>query len=173
MRFRRAPAAPDPEDVARLGAVLLKLDPWAFWTVELDRGSGASFAVLGVTGAFAVTSCGLDGYLVADGRRLLVDGKEVRGFREVKKAARALRGKLLGIGASTSDVVPLIVLMRAVAGAPRDQAGVRVVRPEDVVRTITARERVLDPSTAELLARRIGRVLPGAATRPVEDHEEP
>jgi hypothetical protein len=38
---------------------------------------------------------------------------------------------------------------------------------------ITARERVLDPSTAELLARRIGRVLPGAATRPVEDHEEP
>jgi hypothetical protein len=167
--FRRARPAADPEDVARLGRVLLRLDPWAFWSVVLEPDSGAAFAVLGVTGAFVVAACGLDGYLVPEGRRLLIDGREVGGFREVKRAARTLRGKLLGAGAGTAEVMPLIVLTRAVAGAPKERSGVRVLRPEDVVPTITSRERVIDPSTADRLAHRLGRVLAEPAQRPAED----
>jgi len=167
--FRRPAPAAEPQDVARLGRELLRLDPWSFWTVELEPGGDASFAVLGVTGSFVAVACGLEGYLVAEGRRLVVDGREVGGFREAKRAAKTLRGKLLDIGASTAEVTPLIVLTRAVAGGPREHDGVRVLRPEDVVPTITARERVLDPSTAERLAHRLGRVLPGPAQRPLED----
>jgi hypothetical protein len=165
---RRAPSA-EPEDVAALGRELSKLDPWAFWTVVLEPGEGASFAVLGVTGAFVAAPCALEGYLVAEGRRLAVDGVAVSGFREVKRAARALRGRLLGAGAATEEVTPLIVLTRARAGAPREHGGVRVLRPEDVIPTITGRDRVLDPSTAERLAQRVGRVLPGPAERPAEE----
>jgi hypothetical protein len=164
---RRAPLA-DPEDEARLARLLLRLDPWAFWSVALEPGAGASFAVLGVTGAFVVAPCGLEGYLVAEGRHLLVDGVRVGGFREVVRAGRALRGKLIGIGASTEQVTPLIVLTRAHAGGPREHAGVRVLRPDDVVPTITARDHVLDPSTAERLAGRLGPPL----TRPGPDGPE-
>jgi hypothetical protein len=167
--FRRSAPSPPPEDVIRLGRELAKLDPWAFWTVELDPGAGASFAVLGVTGAFVAAACPLEGYLVAEGRRLVVDGAEVRGFREVKRAAKSLRGKLLGIGAGTEEVTPMIVLTRAVAGAPRRVQAVHVLRPGDVVPVLTGRERVLDPSTAERLAHRLGRVLPGAARRPAPE----
>jgi hypothetical protein len=166
MRFRRSEPDAGPEDVARLARVLSRLDPWAFWTVELEPGAGASFAVLGVTGVFALAANGLEGYLVAEGRRLLVDGREVGGFREVKRAAKALGGKLVGAGAASSDVTAAIVLVRAMAGAPRERSGVHVLRPEDVVPAITHREHVLDPSTAERLARRLGRVLPGPAARP-------
>jgi hypothetical protein len=167
--FRRTASNHDPEDVAGLGRILLKLDPWSFWAVELEPGAGAAFAVLGVTGAFVVVPCGLEGYLVAEGRTLLVDGRPLGGFREVKAAARALRGKLLGAGAATAEVTPLIVLTRAIAGAPKERSGVLVLRPEDVVPAITGRERVLDPSTAERLARRLGRVLAGPVQRPAEE----
>lgn len=169
MAFHRSAPPPSPEDVGRLGRELTKLDPWAFWTVELEPGAGASFAVLGVTGAFVAAACPLEGYVVSEGRRLVVDGAEVRGFREIKRAAKALRGRLLRIGAATEEVTPVIVLTRAVAGAPRRVRGVHVLRPEDVVPVVTARERVLDPSTAERLARQLGRVLPGAATRPAPE----
>jgi len=167
--FRRTGPSAAPEDVALLARVLLRLDPWAFWSVELEPAAGASFAVLGVTGAFVAAPCGLPGYLVAEGGRLLVDGREIGGFRELKRAARVLRGKLLSAGASVTETVPVIVLTRAVAGAPRERAGVRVLRPEDVVPAITGRERVLDPSTAERLARRLGRVLTGPVQRPAEE----
>ena len=169
MPFRRPARTASPEDVARLGRELLKLDPWAFWTVQLEPDAGASFAVLGVTGAFVVAPCALEGYLVAEGRRLLVDGVAVGGFRAVTRAAKSLRGRLLDVGAAGEDVTPLIVLTRARAGAPRERAGVRVLRPEDVIPAITGRERVLDPSTAERVARRLGRVLPGPAQRPGEE----
>jgi hypothetical protein len=163
----RRPVPPvDPRDVARLGRELRRLDPWAFWIAEQDPGTGASFAVVGVTGAFAVAPCGLEGYLVSEGRKLLVDGREVLGFREVKRAAKALRGRLLTIAAPACDVVPVVVLTRAGAGRPRDHAGVRVLRPEDVVPEITKRERILDPGTAQRLARGVGRVLDGPVQRP-------
>jgi hypothetical protein len=161
--LRRSAASAPPEDVARLGRELLKLDPWAFWAVRLEPEAGASFAVLGVTGAFVAAPCPLEGYLVAEGRRLVVDGVEVGGFRELRRAAKSLRGSLLGAGAATEDVTPVMVLTRARAGAPREHAGVHVLRPEDVIPAITGRDRVLDPSTAERLARRLGAVLGGPA----------
>jgi hypothetical protein len=164
--LRRSAAGAPPEDIARLGRELLKLDPWAFWTVQLQPGSGASFAVLGVTGAFVAAPCPLDGYLVAEGRRLVVDGVEIGGFRELRRAAKSLHGSLLAAGAATSDVTPIMVLTRARAGAPREHAGVQVLRPEDVVPAITGRDRVLDPTTAERLARRLGPVLGGTAPPP-------
>ncbi|HEX6230102.1 MAG TPA: hypothetical protein VF029_00135 [Actinomycetota bacterium] len=167
--LRPTPPTADAEDLERLRRELLRLDPWAFWAVELDPRFGAPFGVLGVTGAFAVAASGLDGYLVAEGRRLLVDGTRVGGFRDVKRAAKRLRGQLIGIGAASEDVVPMLCLTRAVAGAPRDHAGVRVVRPEDLVPEITGRDRIVDPSTAERLAGRLGRVLTGPVRRPPED----
>jgi hypothetical protein len=167
--LRRPAASAPPEDVARLRRELLKLDPWAFWTVQLEAGVGASFAVLGVTGAFVAAPCPLDGYLVAEGRRLVVDGVEVGGLRELRRAAKDLRGNLLGAGAATADVTPVLVLTRARAGAPREHAGVQVLRPEDVIPAITGRDRILDPSTAERLARRLGTVLSGPAERPAEE----
>lgn len=99
--------------------------------------------MLGVTGAFVTAPSGLQGYLVAEGRNILVDEQPLGGFREAKRAARWLRGKLVGIGASTAEVAPAIVLTRAHAGASREHAGVLVLRLEDVVPTITGRERVL------------------------------
>jgi hypothetical protein len=169
MRFRRPAPSAEPEDVAALGRELVKLDPWAFWTVRLEPEVGASFVVLGVTGAFVTAPNGLEGYLVAEGRKLIVDGRPLGGFREAKRAARWLRGKLLGIGASSAEVTPAIVLTRARAGAPREHAGVLVLRPEDVVPTITARERILDPTTAERLATRIGTPI---ARRPPAEPED-
>jgi hypothetical protein len=165
--FRSTPAA-GPEDVAALRRVLLRLDPWAFWPVELAPEGGASFAVLGVTGAFAVAACPLEGYLVVEGRQFLVDGRAVGGFRDVKRAARALRGRLMRIGSANADVTPVIVLTRASAGAPRERGRVRVLRLEDVVPVLTRREHVLDPSTAERLARQLGTVIAGPA-RPPDD----
>lgn len=169
MRFRRPAPSAGPEDVAALGRELLKLDPWAFWPVELGPGVGASHAVVGVTGALVATPNGLEGYLVAEGRHLVVDDRRVGGFREARHAARWLRGKLLGIGASTSEVTPAIVLTKARAGAPREHRGVVVLRLEDVVPAITGRERVLDPTTAERLAARIGRPLTRRGEQPDED----
>jgi hypothetical protein len=168
--FVRRPPPTEPEDAARLARELLKLDPWAYWTVELEPDAGVLYAVLGTTGAFVVAACPLEGYLVAEGRKLTVDGRPVEGFREVKRAAKVLSGKLISISAGTNEVVPLLVLTRAAAGGPRERDGVPVLRPEDVVPTITARSRVLEPSTAEILANRIGRVLRGPAHR-VDDEE--
>ena len=168
MSFARRSVEPDPQALARLARELVKLDPWSYWTVALEPGGGASFAVLGTTGAFAVRPCDLAGYLVAEGRHLTVDGERVGGWRELRSAAKALRGRLLAAGASRVEVTSLLVLTRAAAGAPRDHAQVRVVRPEDLVGEITGHPRILDPGTAERLARSLGRVLEGPG-RAVED----
>jgi hypothetical protein len=67
----------------------------------------------------------------------------------------------MSIGASSNDVGPFLVLLRAKAGAPREHRGVRVVRPEDIVPEMTRRPHTLDPGTAQRLAPRLGRVLGG------------
>jgi hypothetical protein len=72
------------------------------------------------------------------------------------------------IGSANADVTPVIVLTRASAGAPRERGRVRVLRLEDVVPVLTRREHVLDPSTAERLARQLGTVIAGPA-RPPDD----
>ena len=162
--FSRRPPAPDASDVAHVARQLLRLDPWAFWSVELGGDDAASFAVLGRTGAFVVAASPLDGYLVAEGRELLVDGTRVEGWRAFAASARTLRGRVAEVGAPV-EVSPILVLTRAVAGAPRTHRGVRVLRPDGVVPDIVGRPHVLDPSTAQRVASKLGRVLrgPGAA----------
>jgi hypothetical protein len=126
--------------------------------------------VLGTTGAFVLGACPLEGYLVAERRGLTIGDQRVGGFREIRAAAKSLRGNLTAIGSVSTDVAPILVLTRAIAGAPREHGGVHVVRPEDVVPAITGRRErdVLDPSTAQRLAERIGRPL-RAASGPAED----
>jgi hypothetical protein len=163
--FRDAAPSPDEVDVARVARELLRLDPWSFWSVELGEASGATFGVVGRTGAFAIGVCPLEGYLVAQGRHLVVDDRRIAGWRELHGAARVLRARLGEVGVPGVEVTPMLVLSRAAAGAPREHRGVRVVRPEDVVGEITKRPHVLDPSTAQRVAAKLGRVLrgPGAA----------
>ena len=156
---------PTHADVASIARELLRLDPWSFWTAELQRGAGASFAVVGRTGAFAVGVCPLEGYLVADGGNLTVDGHRIGGWRELRRAAKRVHGRLGAVGAPNVEVVPILALSRAIAGTSRDHRGVRVVRPEDLVGEITGRRHVRDPGTAPRVAEGLGRVLrgPGAA----------
>ena len=160
----RSPA-PNREDLTRVARELLRLDPWSFWSVELDAAADASFAIVGRTGAFVVGVCPLAGYLVADGRHLVVDGHRVGGWAALQRAAKRLRGRLAEFGAPQVEVIPMLVLARAAAGAPRDHRGVRVARLDDVVGEVTRRAHVLDPSTAQRVASGLGRVLkgPGAA----------
>jgi hypothetical protein len=162
---RRASPAATAEDRARIARELLRLDPWSYWAVELEGDAGASHAVLGTTGAFVLGPCPLEGYLVAEGRGLTIGAERVGGFRELRAAAKTLRGNLTTIGSVSTDVEPILVLTRAIAGAPREHGGVHVVRPEDVAPTITGRRErdVLDPSTSQRLAGRIGRPLRSAS----------
>ena len=168
--FARRPAPPDASDVAVLARELLRLDPWAFWCVELTD-DAASFAVLGRTGAFVVAACPLEGYLVAEGRELVVDRERIEGWRALQSSARSLAGRLGAVGAPGVGVTPVLVLTRAIAGAPRDHRGVRVLRREDVVGEILERANVLDPSTAQRLASSIGRVLRGPGGAGTEEPE--
>jgi len=166
VRPGRAADEPSADATASVGRELLKLDPWSFWVVRLADEPGASFAVLGTTGAFVVAASGLEGYLTVDGRRATVDGVRLSGSRTVKRAAKRLRGRLVAAGAKVTDVTPVVVLARAVAGGPRDHGGVRLLRLTDVVPDITGRPRVLDPSTAERLAGRLGPVVRGPNDSP-------
>ena len=159
------------EEHARLRSALARLDPWSFWSVRLDAVPGAEYAVVGSTGAFAISVCGLDGYAEPDGSGLRVGGAEVTGFREVKRAAKAVRGRLSD--ASTfAEVLPVICLTRAIAGTSRDVRGVRVVRLDDLPSEIANRERTLDPGTAKRAAAVLGPpVLSAPEARPDDDHD--
>jgi hypothetical protein len=150
------------EDHRRLRAALAKLDPWSFWCVALEPGHGAEYAVVGTTGAFAIAICGLEGYLEPEGDRLRVGHAEVGGFREVKRAAKAVKNRLLGASTFT-EVEPVICLTRAVAGTSRTVRGVRVVRLEDLHLEIADRERGLDMGTARRGAEALGRLIPSAS----------
>lgn len=125
------------------------------------------YAVLGRTGAFAIALVGLEGYAEPSGRGLRIGDVELGGFREVSRAARRLRGRLLETSAF-AHVEPILCLTRAVAGASRTVHGVRVVRVADLAAGITAREPAMDPSTARRAAEALGSVLRGGAGAPEE-----
>ena len=171
MPLFRGPGRPAPaeEDHRRLRAALAKLDPWSFWSVPLND-AGADYAVLGVTGVFAVAIVGLEGYAEPSAKGLRVGEVEVTGFREASRAAQRLHGRLLEASAFT-PVEAVLCLTRASAGSSRTIRGVRVVRLEDLPSEIGARERSLDPSTAKRAAESLGQVLqgPSGAKPEVED----
>jgi len=152
---------PTEEDHRRLREALADLDPWTFWSVAIED-PAAEYAVLGVTGAFAIAIVGLEGYVEPSGSGLRIGEAELGGFRKVAQAARRLHGRLLEASTFT-HVEPVLCLTRAVAGASRTVKGVRVMRVEDVASEIGSRERTLDPGTAKRAAEAVGRVLPSAS----------
>lgn len=168
MALRRRPprARPSPEDHRLARAELARLDPWSFWAVALED-EGVDYAVLGRTGAFAITLVGLEGYAEPSRQGLRIGDVELGGFREVSRAARRLHGWLLEASAF-ARVEPVLCLTRAVAGGPRTVRGVRVVRLADLAAEIVGRPHAMDPSTARRAAEALGPVLRGGAGAPEE-----
>jgi hypothetical protein len=162
----------EAEDHRRVREVLLRLDPWSFWSVPLDASSGADYAVVGTTGAFAISICELEGYAEPAGSGLRVGETKVDGFRALRQAARTLRGQLSNASVFT-DVEPVLCLTRAVAGAPRTVRAVRVMRFEDLATEIGGRERTLDLGTAKNGAMALGTPLPRVSGARTEDEEPP
>lgn len=160
--FRRATRpAPSPEDHRRIRSELAKLDPWSFWSVELED-PDVDYAVIGATGAFAVAIVALEGYVEPEGDRVLVEGVEVAGFRSIARGARRLHGRLLTASAF-AHVDPILCLTRAKAGSSKTVRGIRLVRLEDLAAEIANRDRTLDPTTARRAAGSLGRVLPSSS----------
>ena len=147
------------EDSARLSRELSRLDPWSYWIVQASAEDVGDFIVVGTTGAYLVAGCDHEGYLTGEGTRLSVSGQPVNGLSDVRRSARRIRGRLAS-AAVFSEVVSMICLTRAVAGAPRTIRGVEVLKIEDLVRGITDREKVLLPNRAQRGARSLGMVLP-------------
>ncbi|HZD80149.1 MAG TPA: hypothetical protein VE646_08935 [Actinomycetota bacterium] len=149
-----------------------RLDPWSYWVVDLGHELPADLAVVGTTGAFGILVDGREGYLEADGGKLSVDRRPISGFRDAKTAAKRLRSRL-GQAAVYTEVVPMICLSRAVAGASRTIRGVRVVRLQDLAGEIAGREKSLSANRARRGAEALGSVVAtGQGARPeVEDPE--
>lgn len=174
MRFfkdrERAEAA--AQDHRRVRERLARLDPWTFWSVPLEAVTGVDYAVVGTTGAFAISICTLEGYAEPAGAGLRVGGTKVDGFRVLKSSARTLRGRLSDASVFT-DVQPILCLTRAIAGASRTVRAVRVVRVEDLASEIGGRERTLDFGTAKQGAMALGTPLPRISGPHTGSEEEP
>lgn len=130
---------------------------------------------MGTTGVFLVAVCGLDGSFHAEGDRLTVGGRPLRGLREARGAARRTKAKLHEAAVFT-EVRPVICLSRAIAGAPLSARGVRVVGLADLVSEITSRESTLLEGRAKRGAEVLGRVLSagqGARAKREDESEEP
>jgi hypothetical protein len=158
--FSRSKAVPDAAtdpDVALVGRTLARLDPWSFWVVPAAPEGAIDFAVIGTTGAFAVSTCNLEGYLRASSHRLVVAERSVSGVWSLKRAARQLSTKL---HAATVDapMQPILCLTRARYGGPRTVRGVRVVGLDDLVQEIAGRNKVLKAPRARKGAEALGNV---------------
>jgi hypothetical protein len=162
----------EPEEVERVRRELIgRLDPWSYWVAKPAPDVSGDLAVVGTTGGFLILVCGYEGYLDAQDDRLTIDGKRVRGFREAKVGAKRMKSKLAGRAVYT-EVVPMICLSRAVAGASRTVKGVRVVRLEDLAADVAGREKTLSANRAQRGADAVGTVVvTGQGARP--DVEEP
>lgn len=162
MALRQAAALPRAdasEDLARVGRELSRLDPWSFWTVPVSNGDPEDFLVVGTTGAFVITACSLDGYLVTGRIRPLVTDRPIPGLKDLRRAARRLTGRLSSMGVFV-EAEPILCLTRATVGAPFVARGVRLLGVGALVREIAAREKVLLGSKAKRAATSFGAVMP-------------
>ncbi|MFL5766384.1 MAG: nuclease-related domain-containing protein [Actinomycetota bacterium] len=140
-------------EVKRVRRELSRLDPWSFWVVrEPIRGSDLS--VVGTTGAFAIATCALDGYVKATPMRFVVGGRPVGGLRRLRAAARTMRNRLL---ASSFDVrvEPIVCFTRAFPAPGTTVRGVRAVNVERIVEDIADRTRIVDAKRAERVAAKL------------------
>lgn len=160
---RGAPAPAGRDGTDRVRAELARLDPWSFWVVPGDV-KAAELIVLGTTGTFLVRACEWRGVVSGGPRRITIDDRPVPGLAGMRRSARRLRSRL-NLSAVHTEVDPLLCLTRATAGAARTVGGVRIVPVADLVKEITAREKVLLPSRAERGAKLLGHSSAGAPTR--------
>src|SRR4051812_50155723 len=98
--MRRPPVEKTDDEVKRVRRELSRLDPWSFWVVPATA-RGIDFSVVGTTGAFAIATCSLEGYVKATSLRFRVGDRPVGGVRSLRAAARTMRNRLL---ASSFDV---------------------------------------------------------------------
>lgn len=163
MRFH----ADTPEGVtndagARLARELRRLDPYSFWTLPAPDLAGSGVIVAGTTGVYLLSSCDLPGVLRM-GRRPVVGDKAIP-IHSLRVSAKKLGSRLSAAG-DLGGVEPVVVLIRAIAGAPTSSAGVRFVRVLDLVADLTARPRALSRERAQATARLLGVELAGDTTR--------
>jgi hypothetical protein len=150
------------EAVARVAAVLARLDAYSFWTVPM--GSSGHLVVIGSTGAFMIASCGLEGRFTSGRGAPTVGSYVVPGIRTLRKdakhAAASLRAASVGI-----DVEPIVCLTDAVMGGPARAKRVRFVHVRDLVTHISARPRIMEQMRAQRGARALGVKLEGDQKR--------
>jgi hypothetical protein len=147
-------------DVALVRRTLGKLDPWSFWVVPSEEGGVLDFSVVGTTGAFAVTTCALEGYVKPAPIGVAVGKRSVRGLWRVRWEARKLRSRLT---AAVFDVPvePVVCLTRARSGGPRTVQGVRVVGVDDLAADIANRSKIAEANRAQRAAESLQKVAAG------------
>ena len=134
-------------DVSLVGRALARLDPWSFWVVPAASEGAVDFSVVGTTGAFAVSTCSLEGFASPRSFRLMVGKRSVPGLWKVRRGARKLRNALLASIVDT-QVQPIVCLTRARYGGPATVGRVRIVGLEDLATEIANRRNILEASRA-------------------------
>jgi hypothetical protein len=158
-RLLRASEPARAEAMARITKETGRLDAWSFWSVPaVDH-----VVVAGTTGVFLIVPDIHEGFLEGEGRRVRIGGERVR-LRPVRVAAARLRDRL-GSGAVGVDLVPILCLTRAKAGAPRTVQGVRIVPIDMLASDIARREKVLQPVRAQRVVRTLGMSVAGDQRR--------
>jgi hypothetical protein len=141
------------DEVKRVRRELSRLDPWSFWVVPATA-RGSDFSVVGTTGAFAIATCSLEGYVKATPVRFVVGQRAPGGVRRLRGAARAMRNRLL---ASSLDVrvEPIVCFTRAFPSPATTVRGVRAVNLDRLVDDIAERPRIIDAKRAERIAQKL------------------
>ena len=141
------------DEVKRVHRELSRLDPWSFWTVP-EAVRGADFSVVGSTGAFALATCSLEGYVKQSTTRLVIGDQAVSGLWRLRRAARKVRDRLLSTGLDVR-VEPILCLTRAFPAPATSVRGVRAVNVDRLVEDIAERQRIIDPKRAERIAQKL------------------
>ncbi|MFL5738030.1 MAG: hypothetical protein ACJ76P_11930 [Actinomycetota bacterium] len=141
------------DDVRSVRRELSRLDPWSFWVVPADT-QGMEFSVVGTTGAFAVATCSLEGYVKPRTARLVVGDSTASGLWRLRRGARKMRDRLLSSGLDVR-VETIVCLTRAFPAPATSVRGVRAVHVERLVEDIAERPRVFDAKRAERMARKL------------------
>ena len=141
------------DEVKRVRRELSRLDPWSFWVVPATA-RGSEFSVVGTTGAFAIATCSLEGYVKATPMRFVVGERAVGGLRRLRAAARTMRNRLL---ASSLDVrvEPIVCFTRAFPSPATTVRGVRAVNLDRLVEDIAERPRTVDAKRTERIAQKL------------------
>jgi hypothetical protein len=138
-----------------LAEALRRLDPYSFFTVPAEPGSGGDVVVVGTTGTFLVKACGMKGVATIKGRRPLVGDEAIDGLRSLRAGAKRLSSRLSAKSA-LANVEAVVCLTEAIAPPAAGAAGVRFVRAADLAHDLSARPRLQSHTRAQSAARVLG-----------------